>query len=83
MSSPLSKEFREEYGFRSSPIRKSDRMMVMAGKFRGKVVEVRRKRHKVYLDSCEVSKINGQKSRVGVDASNLRITELCLERQNS
>lgn len=79
MSSSLSKELREKYGFRSFPIRRNDKVVVMKGRFRGKtgtVVEVRRKMYKVYVDSCEASKMNGRKVRVGIDASNLRIIEL-------
>lgn len=83
MSSPLSKELREKYGVRSFPIRTNDKVEVTAGKFKGKtgtVVCVRRKKYKVYIDSCEVSKVNGHSSKVGIDASNMRIKELYLEK---
>ena len=78
MSSGLSKELREKYGFRSYPIRSGDKVEVLTGKFKGRrgtVVDVRRKKYKVYVDTCEASKVNGHKVRVGIDASNLRIVE--------
>lgn len=82
MSSTLSKELRAKYGFRSFPVRTQDKVTVMAGKFKklqGVVTAVRRKEYKVYVDSCENTLSNGKKQPVGIDASNLRIDEFCME----
>lgn len=81
MSSRLSKDLRERYGFKSVPIRTNDKVEVTAGKFKGKtgkVVCVKRKKYRVYVDSCEASKVNGHRVKVGIDASNLKIQELYL-----
>lgn len=82
MSSPLSRELRAKYGFKSFPIRIKDKVTVMSGKFKGKtgsIVSVRRRSYKVFVDTCERSKVNGQAIKVGIDASNCLITELTQE----
>ncbi len=76
MSSTLSKELRSKYKKRSIPVRKGDEVLIMRGSFKGvkgKVVEVNRRKYKVFIDGVFIEKKNGTKVKVGIDSSNLMI----------
>lgn len=82
MSSRLSKDLRKKYGFHSFPVRKNDKVTVISGAHKGKtgaVVGVRRSLYKVYVEGIKNTKSNGQERMIGIDASNLMITEFTLE----
>uniref|UniRef100_A0AAA9RVX2 KOW domain-containing protein n=1 Tax=Bos taurus TaxID=9913 RepID=A0AAA9RVX2_BOVIN len=63
MSSPLSKELRQKYNVRSMPIRKDDEVQVVRGHYKGqqigKVVQVYRKKHVIYIERVQREKANG------------------------
>ncbi|EAW54297.1 hCG32861 [Homo sapiens] len=57
MSSPLSKELRQKYNVRSTPIRKDDEVQVVQGHYKGqqigKVVQVYRKKDVIYTEQVQ------------------------------
>jgi large subunit ribosomal protein L24 len=78
----LSKELRKKYGKRNIPLRKGDKVKIMVGKFSkkdGKVLEVRLRTGKIYVEGMQVKKQDGSKSNVPIKASNLQIIELNLD----
>lgn len=82
ISAHLSKKLREEYGRRSFPIRKGDKVRIMRGKYKGMqgtVIKVDLKKLKVYVDCAKRKKASGQEVNVPIDPSNLEIIELNLE----
>lgn len=82
VSANLSKELRTKYGKRSLPIRKGDTVKIMRGKFRGtkgKVIEVKIKTSKIYVEGIQIKKRDGSKANVRLQPSNLQIVELILD----
>lgn len=82
LAAHLSKKLREEYGRRSFPIRKGDKVRIMRGKYKGlqgSVIRVDLKKLKVYVDCAKRKKVSGQEVYVPIDPSNLEIVELNLE----
>ena len=82
MSANLSKDLRKKYGRRSVPLRKSDTVKIMRGKFKkktGKVSIVSLRKLKVAIEGMQVQKKDGTKVNVYFDPSNLQIVELNLE----
>ncbi len=82
MSSHLSPELRKKYGKRSLPIRKGDEVVVMRGTYKGtvgKVVEVLRRKYKVFVDNVFMEKKDGTRVKVPLHSSNLMIKKLNLE----
>jgi large subunit ribosomal protein L26e len=68
---------------RSLPIRKDDEVIVKRGQFKGKegkVVQVYRKKYVIHVERCVRDKANGQSIHVGIDASNVVITKLKLDK---
>ena len=57
MSSPLSKELRQKYNVRSTPIRKDDEVQIVQGHYKGqqigKVVQVYRKKDVIYIEQVQ------------------------------
>eukprot|EP01040_Poterioochromonas_malhamensis_P001742 gene1742-1849_t len=83
MSSPLSKDLFQRFHVRSIPVRKDDEVRVLRGKFKsteGKVVEVYRKKYVIHVEKCTRDKANGQTIHVGIDASNVEITKLKMDK---
>ena len=81
LSTNLSKELRKKYGKRNIVLRKGDTVKIMRGKFNkqtGKVVEIKTKRLKVYVEGIQVKKQDGSKANVALRASNLQIINLDL-----
>lgn len=79
MASHLSPELRKKYSRRSAKIRKSDKVKIMKGQFRGKsgkVESVDTKNMKVYISGIEFLKKDGGKSLYPINPSNLMIEEL-------
>ena len=82
LSSNLSKPLREKHKIRNIELRKGDKVRIMRGKFKkkqGKVIEVKTKLLKVYVEGIQVKKTDGSKVNVALRASNLQIIELNLE----
>ncbi len=78
----LSKELRKKYGKRNIPVRKGDKVKIMRGKFKnktGKVLEIKLKTGKIYVEGIQVKKQDGSKVNVPLRNSNLQIIELNLE----
>jgi len=75
----LSKELSEKYNKRSIGIRKGDKVKIMRGQFKGKVVAVEKvdlKKTKATLTGIEMTKRDGSKTAYPVHISNLMLTEL-------
>ncbi|KAB0346991.1 hypothetical protein FD754_011848 [Muntiacus muntjak] len=66
MSSPLSKKLRQKYSVRSMPIRKDDEVQQI-----GKVVQVYRKKHIIYIERVQQEKVNGTAVHVGIHPSKI------------
>ena len=82
LSTNLSKELRKKHGKRNIPIRKGDSVKIIKGKFknkRGKVLEVKTKTSKVYVEGIQIKKMDGSKVNVPVKVSSLQILELNLD----
>lgn len=78
----LSKELRQKYGKRNIGLRKNDKVKIMKGKFKkktGKILEVRLKTGKIYIEGIQVKKQDGSKVNVPLKAPNLQIIELNLD----
>ena len=78
----LSKELRKKHGRRSIPVRKGDIVKIMKGKFKkkqGKVLIVKTKTGKIYIEGMQVKKQEGSKVNVPFRAPNLQIIELNLD----
>ncbi|KCV72448.1 50S ribosomal protein L26e [Fonticula alba] len=83
MSSALSKELRASYGIRSLPIRRNDVVTIKTGQFKGisgKVVKVYRLKMCVYVEGASKKKADESLIPVPIDASNLQITQLHLDK---
>jgi large subunit ribosomal protein L26e len=68
---------------RSLPIRKDDEVSVKRGKCKGKegkVMQVYRKKYVIHVERCTHDKANGQSIFIGIDASNVVITKLKLDK---
>lgn len=75
----LSKDLRKKHDKRSLSIRKDDVVQVMRGKFKGKkgkVLEVKLKESKIIVEGIQATKIDGSKTSIKLQPSNLQITEL-------
>ena len=82
LSVNLSKELRKKHGRRNIPVRKNDIVKIMKGKFKkkqGKVLIVKTKTGKIYIEGMQVKKQEGSKVNVPFRAPNLQIVELYLD----
>jgi large subunit ribosomal protein L26e len=71
------------YQVRSLPIRRDDEVTVMRGQFKkneGKVTAVYRRKYVIHVERCTRDKSNGQSIPVGINASNVVITKLKLDK---
>ncbi|VVB18190.1 unnamed protein product [Arabis nemorensis] len=83
MSSQLSTELRKKYNVRSMPIRKDDEVQVVRGTFKGregKVMQVYRRKWVIHIERITREKVNGTTVNVGVNASNVVIMKLRLDK---
>jgi len=81
LASHLSKELRQQYGFRSLPVRKGDVVMVVRGEYKGrtgKVVKVDTSKVRVYVEGITRERMDGTKYLVPIHPSNLIISKLDL-----
>ena len=82
LSVNLSKELRKKYGKRNIVIRKGDTARIMRGKYKKKqekVISVKTKMGKIYLEGIQIKKNDGSKANVAFRASNLQIIQLNLD----
>lgn len=95
MSSTLSKELKEKYNVRAVPVKKDDVVKVTRGSWKGregKVVQVYRKKWVIHVEKVtrekvngmfvrfEIKQITGQSVPIPIDASNVEITKLKLDK---
>jgi len=79
LSVNLSKELRKKQGKRNVVARKGDIVKIMRGKFKkkqGKIIEIKTKLGKIYIEGIQAKKMDGSKTNVPIKASNLQIIEL-------
>lgn len=65
------------------PIVRDDEVKVLRGKFRGqegRVTDVYRRKYVIHVERCTRDKANGQSVPIGIDASNVMITKLKLDK---
>jgi|YelNatPaOPRAMG01_1025707.scaffolds.fasta_scaffold29448_3 large subunit ribosomal protein L24 len=82
MNAHLSKELAEKYNRRAIPIRKGDTVRVLRGEFKGvqgKVINVDRKRMRVFIENVTRKKVDGSTVNVPIHVSKVMITQLNLE----
>jgi large subunit ribosomal protein L24 len=82
MSAHLSKELAEKYRRRSIPIRRGDTVRVLRGEFKGiqgKVINVDRKRMRVFIENVTRKKVDGSTVYVPIHVSKVMITQLNLD----
>jgi len=82
LSSNLSKLLRDKHKIRNIELRKGDKVKIMKGKFKkkqGKIIELKTKLLKVYIEGIQIKKTDGSKVNVPLQASNLQIIELNLD----
>ena len=82
LSVNLSKELRKKQGKRNVVARKGDIVKIMRGKFKkkqGKIIEIKTKLGKIYIEGIQAKKMDGSKTNVPLKASNLQIIELNLD----
>jgi len=83
MASPLSADLALKWKVNAMPIRSEDEVRVTRGKFKGiegKVTGVYRKKYTVLVEKCTREKANAQTIPVGINASNLVITTLKMDK---
>ena len=81
MAAPLSKGLREQYGFRSIPLRKDDEVEVTTGQFKGvkgKVTKVSLAQGFVHVDGATLSRKDGSNAQYPIHPSNVKIVKLDL-----
>ena len=82
LSVNLSKPLREKHKTRNIEVRKGDKVKIMRGGFKkkqGKIIEVKTKLLKIYIEGMQKKKTDGSKVNVPFKASNLQIVELNLD----
>lgn len=83
MASALSADLALKWKVNAMPIRSEDEVKVTRGAFKGiegKVTGVYRKKYVVHVEKCTRDKANGQTIPVGINASNLVITTLKMDK---
>ena len=82
LSAMLSKDLKKRHGRNAFPLRKSDVVIVMRGRFRkkeGKIKEINLKRLRVKIEGLHITKKDGTNIDVSFDPSKLMIKELNLD----
>ncbi|KXB01055.1 hypothetical protein AKJ41_02915 [candidate division MSBL1 archaeon SCGC-AAA259O05] len=78
ISSRLSSELRDDYGFRSLPVREGDKVRLIGGDFKGvegEVSEVDTKSQRMVVEGVETAKADGTEVPISVHPSNVEITD--------
>jgi large subunit ribosomal protein L24 len=82
LSSNLSKDLKKKWKKRNVSLRKGDLVKIMRGKFRkkqGKIIEIKMKSGKIYIEGIQKKKQDGSKVNIPLKASNLQIIELNMD----
>jgi len=82
LSVNLSRDLRQKHGQRNVVVVKGDTVKIMRGKFskkQGRVIEVKTKMRKIYVEKIQRKKTDGSNVNVPLRASNLQIVQLNLE----
>jgi large subunit ribosomal protein L24 len=82
LSVNLSKELRKKYEMKNITAKKGDIIKIMRGKFKkkqGKILEIKYKTGKIYIEGINAKKREGSSVNVPLKASNLQIIELNME----
>ena len=82
LSVNLSKDLRTNHKTRNVVLRKGDKVKIMRGKYKGtegKVIEIKTKLLKIYIEGIQATKQDGSKVNVPLRASNLQIIELVMD----
>lgn len=82
LSVNLSKDLKAKHNTRNVVLRKGDKVKIMRGKFKGtegKVIEIKTKLLKIYIEGIQATKQDGSKVNVPLRASNLQIVELVMD----
>jgi len=83
MASPLSADLKLKWKVNAMPVRTGDNVKVIRGGFKGVDGVVKacyRKKYVIHVEKCTRDKANGQTVFVGIDASNVTITELKMDK---
>jgi len=83
MAAPLKKDLFLRYKVRSMPVIKGDEVKVLRGSCKGKegkVTGVQRNKYVIHVERCTRDKSNGQQIPIGIDASNVVITNLKIDK---
>jgi len=83
MAAPLKKDLFLRYKVRSMPVIKGDEVKVLRGDCKGKegkVLGVQRNKYVIHVERCTRDKSNGQQIPIGIDASNVVITNLKIDK---
>jgi large subunit ribosomal protein L26e len=83
MSANLSKELQARHNVRSMTVRKDDEVMIVRGTNKdreGKIICCFRKKFVVHIERVTREKANGQQVPIPIDASNLVITKLKMDK---
>lgn len=83
LSAPLSKELQETHHIKRLPIRRDDEVKLVVGKHKnreGKVTDVKLREMRIYVDSFNREKLNGQNVQYSVHPSNVVITKLKMDK---
>ena len=82
LSAPLSSGLQSRHEVKSLPVRKGDTVRIVRGDFtgiEGKVTEVDRTRHRLYVEGVTRDKVSGTSTKMTVHASKVQITNLSLD----
>ena len=78
----LTKDLRAKHSLRNIVVRKGDLVKVLRGKFakkQGKVIDIKTKMEKIYIDGINTKKMDGSQANVPLRPSNLQIIEMNLD----
>ncbi len=82
MSAHLSEELKEQYPFRSLPVRTGDVVTVMRGDHKGhtgKVIRLNHKEYRIYIEGLVRKKADGSEVPIPVHPSKVQIIKLSLD----
>lgn len=83
MAASLSKELRDKYKVRATPVRKDDEVLIVRGTHKGregKIIQVYRKKWIIHVERVTREKVNGVSVPISVQPSNVVITKLKVDK---
>lgn len=79
LSASLSSDLKDDYGFRSLPVREGDKVRLLRGDFtgvEGRITEVDAKNQRITVEGVETAKTDESEVPTPVHPSNVEITEI-------